>query len=88
MSGRTCAGLLGLATVVLSPFGADAADIKSTASKDGRVTIVIAGEIEPGDADALSIAVKQANNAGKLVARGRNTSHHPAWNTVWPPIPF
>lgn len=74
MSGRACAGLSGLAMVVLSPLVAAAADIKSAPGKDGRVTIVIAGEIVPGDADTFSIAVKQANSAGKLVANVRLNS--------------
>jgi len=74
MSGRACAGLSGLAIVILSPLVAAAADIKSATGKDGRVTIVIAGEIVPGDSDTFTIAVKQANGAGKLVANVRLNS--------------
>lgn len=74
MSVRVRAGLSGFAMVILSPLLAAAADIKSTAGKDGRVTIIIAGEIEPGDADTFSMAVKQANSAGKLVANVRLNS--------------
>jgi hypothetical protein len=74
MAGRACAGLLGLAMVILSPLVAAAADIKSSSGKDGRMTILITGEIEPGDADSFSVAVKEANNAGKLVVNIRLNS--------------
>jgi hypothetical protein len=60
--------------VALSPIVAASADIKSASGKDGRVTILITGEIVPGDADAFSATVKQANDAGKFVANIRLNS--------------
>jgi len=51
-----------------------AAEIKTIAAKDGRVAITITGEITPGDADAFSRAVKQANDGGKFVANIRLNS--------------
>ena len=58
----------------LLPLVAVAADIKSTSGKDGQVTILITGQIDPGDADTFSTAIKKANSAGKLVANIRLNS--------------
>jgi hypothetical protein len=74
MLGKIYAGLLGLVTVVLSPLGAASADIKTIIGKDGRVIVTIVGEIEQGDSDAFTTAVKQANDAGKFVANVRLNS--------------
>jgi hypothetical protein len=74
MPGKIWAGLLGLVTIVLSPLGAASADIKTILGKDGTVAITIVGEIKPGDADAFTVTVKQANDAGKLVANVRLNS--------------
>jgi hypothetical protein len=73
MLGKICTGLA-LATVVLSPIGAASADIKTIIGKDGRVGVSIVGDIEPGDSDAFTTTVKQANDAGKLVANVRLNS--------------
>lgn len=51
-----------------------AADVKSSALKDGRIIISISGEIAPGDLDAFKAAVKAANDAGKLVTSIRLNS--------------
>jgi hypothetical protein len=51
-----------------------AAEIKTIAAKDGRVSIAVTGEILPGDADTFSRAIKQSNDAGKFVANVRLNS--------------
>jgi hypothetical protein len=45
-----------------------AAEIKSIGERVGRITIVIAGKINPGDTDAFAAELKHANQAGKSVA--------------------
>ncbi|MGF6313702.1 hypothetical protein ABIB82_007902 [Bradyrhizobium sp. i1.8.4] len=47
------------------------AEIKSGIGKSGQAAIWITGEILPGDSDKFSLAVKQANDAGKYVANVR-----------------
>jgi hypothetical protein len=74
MSGKICAGLLGLAMVVRSPVGAASAEIKTILGKDNRVVVTVVGEIVPGDSDAFTTTVKQANDAGKFVANVRLNS--------------
>lgn len=64
----TCIALASVASI------ASAADLKSSTLKDGRVVIVISGEISPGDSDALESAIKVANDAGKLVTSIRLNS--------------
>ncbi|MGX4772006.1 ATP-dependent Clp protease proteolytic subunit [Bradyrhizobium guangdongense] len=44
-----------------------AATLKSSQLKDGRVVILISGELVEGDTEAFKSAVKTANDAGKLV---------------------
>jgi hypothetical protein len=66
--------LLGLMTAVISLDEMAAAEIKPNAAKDGRLSISITGEILPGDAEAFSQVVKQANDAGKFVANIRLNS--------------
>jgi len=73
MLSSCCATLLAL-TVLLCPRDAASADIKSVVGKDGSVLVWISGEIVPGDSDAFSAAVKQANDAGKFVANVRLNS--------------
>jgi hypothetical protein len=66
-----------LASAVIVFAGATsalAADVKSSALKDGRIIISISGEIAPGDLDAFKAAVKSANDAGKLVTSIRLNS--------------
>ena len=53
---------------------ANAASLKSSTTKDGRVVILISGEIVQGDADAFQAMVKVANDAGKLVTAIRLNS--------------
>jgi hypothetical protein len=66
--------LLALGMLALPAGSATSAEIKSLAAKDGRVVILITGEITPGDADNFSGAIKQANDAGKFVANVRLNS--------------
>jgi hypothetical protein len=51
-----------------------AATFKPSMMKDGRVVITISGEITEGDSDTFKIAVKTANDAGKLVSSIRLNS--------------
>jgi|SRR3981189_163343 len=56
------------------PPAASAATFKSVATKDGKTTILLTGEIVEGDADTLKAAIKTANDAGKLVSGVRLNS--------------
>jgi hypothetical protein len=66
--------LLGLIICADLSRPATSATLKSLVGKDGRVIIQISGDIEPGDTEALTAAVKAANDAGKLVANLRLNS--------------
>ena len=70
--GRT----LALGVVVASVLQATAfsAEVKSLSARDGRITIVITGDIALGDADTFKALVKQANDGGKLVGNLRLNS--------------
>jgi hypothetical protein len=52
----------------------NAADLKSSALKDGRIVISLSGEIAEGDTDTLKAAIKASNDAGKLVTSVRLNS--------------
>ncbi|WP_149530680.1 hypothetical protein [Tardiphaga sp. P9-11] len=64
----------GILFLVWFTTGAFGADVRSAALKDGRIIIVISGDIAPGDLDAFKAAVKTANDAGKLVTSIRLNS--------------
>jgi hypothetical protein len=66
--------LAGLAALTISSRDLTSAEIKSAVGKNGQVVVAIVGEIVPGDADSFAAAVKQANEAGKLVANVRLNS--------------
>lgn len=69
--------ICGVATLALTAgrvSTAVAAEIKSLSGKDGRAIIVLTGEIVSGDTETFTAAVKQANDAGKLVANIRLNS--------------
>ena len=66
--------LLGLLMPFAVDLEVDAADLKVTAAKDGRLVITLSGELAEGDADAFKIAVKTANDTGKLVGNVRLNS--------------
>jgi hypothetical protein len=53
---------------------ANAADITSTVSKEGKVIISIAGGIAEGDADKLRAIIKSANDSGRFVSGVRLNS--------------
>jgi len=55
-------------------YPANAADLKTSALKDGRIVIAISGDIGEGDTDAFKAAIKVANDAGKLVSSVRLNS--------------
>ena len=69
-----CAAVVGLAILAGTGSKALPAEIKSLSGKDGRVLLLITGEIVPGDSDTFVAAVKQANAAGKLVPNVRLNS--------------
>lgn len=71
---RSAIAVLGL--IWTSPIGysALAAEVKSSTLKDGRVVISISGELAEGDTEALKLAVKTANGAGKFVSSVRLNS--------------
>jgi hypothetical protein len=72
MKATLCALWLSLGCGLVHPTLA--ADFKSTAAKDGRVLVILSGEIIEGDSDALKAAIKSANDVGKLVANIRLNS--------------
>jgi hypothetical protein len=53
---------------------APAASISAVDSKDGKTRIDLVGEIIPGDADTLKLAIQKANNAGRVVVTIRLNS--------------
>lgn len=65
---------LAMIALVLAPRMGAAAEIKSVAARDARVTITINGDIVPGDTEVFKAAVKQANDAGKAVGNLRLNS--------------
>lgn len=64
----------GISSAVVAVCPLHAADLKASATKDGRITVAITGEITPGDTSAFTAIVKQANDAGKFVANIRLNS--------------
>lgn len=74
-SNRNWTVLFGLTILALSSSReATSADIRSLPGKDGRIVVLITGEINPGDAVNFANAVKQANDARRLVANVRLNS--------------
>jgi hypothetical protein len=67
-----CVGLTAASAFSGAVFSAE---IKGIPARDGRVTILVNGEISTGDADAFKAAVKQANDAGRLVGNVRLNSN-------------
>jgi len=65
--------LLGLLATPISSK-ASAATLKSSATKEGRVVILISGDLTDGDTDAFKTAIKAANDSGKLVSSIRLNS--------------
>jgi hypothetical protein len=63
-----------LAMILMVGYSATAAELKSSALKDGRIVISISGDIAEGDSDAFKAAIKVANDAGKLVSSLRLNS--------------
>jgi hypothetical protein len=74
--GILCVGRIASAIVIYCaiPSAASAATFKSVATKDGKTIILLSGEIIEGDADTLKVAIKTANDAGKLVSGVRLNS--------------
>ncbi|MDB5616205.1 hypothetical protein [Tardiphaga sp.] len=62
------------AFVICAATNAVAAEVKSSALKDGRIVVSIFGEIAAGDTEAFNAAVKVANDSGKLVTSIRLNS--------------
>jgi hypothetical protein len=65
---RTIAGVLVVSVCVVAHSAAIAASVTSTFSKEGKVIVTIVGEIADGDADALKVIIKSANDNGRLVS--------------------
>jgi hypothetical protein len=63
-------------TMLASPLGnqSQAAELKPSVTRDGRVIIFMSGDIDVGDTEALKAAIKVANDAGKLVSSLRLNS--------------
>src|SRR6185437_11131973 len=51
-----------------------AATVESIDSKDGKTRLNFTGEIQPGDQDAVVLAIKRANDKNRLVATIRLSS--------------
>ena len=45
-----------------------AATLTSYVSKEGKVVVILTGEIAPGDTDRLQQIIKTANDSGKIVS--------------------
>ena len=65
---RTIAGVLVVGACVVANSAAIAASVTSSFSKEGKVIVTIVGEIAEGDADALKLIVKSANDSGRFVS--------------------
>jgi hypothetical protein len=65
-----------LGAMLASPLGrpSQAAELKPSMTREGRVIVSISGEIDVGDTEALKATIKVANNAGKLVSSLRLNS--------------
>lgn len=68
MKSRGWAGALAMISTLSCVDPVIAATVKNITSKDGRVIILISGEIAQGDADLLKAAIKNANDAGNYVS--------------------
>jgi hypothetical protein len=69
VTNKASAAVLALGVMAaLLPCQGSSAEIKSIADRDGRMTIVITGKISPGDTEAFTAELKQANDAKKIVA--------------------
>jgi hypothetical protein len=66
--------LLGM--ILASPLGnqSQAAELKPSTTRDGRVIVSMSGDIVVGDAEAIKATIKVANDAGKLVSSLRLNS--------------
>jgi hypothetical protein len=66
--------VLGLIGIISTGYGARAAELKSAVLKDGSIAISVSGELTEGDTEAFKLAVKSANDAGKLISAVRLNS--------------
>jgi hypothetical protein len=66
--------LLGMTLATCAGLPANAAVLKTSALKDGRIVISVTGDIAEGDTDAFKAIVRSANDAGKLVSSVRLNS--------------
>lgn len=71
---RSSITTVGIIWVLSSVYSTNAADLKSSALKDGHIVIAISGDIAEGDTDSFKAAIKAANDAGKLVSSVRLNS--------------
>jgi hypothetical protein len=68
------AGAIVLAGCVTTSIQANAADITSTVSKEGKIIVSIVGNIAEGDAETFKSIIKSANDGGRLVSGVRLNS--------------
>jgi hypothetical protein len=61
-------GVLAFCLLAVPHTNAFAAVVTSAISKENKVIVTIVGEISDGDADALKVIVKSANDSGRLVS--------------------
>jgi hypothetical protein len=61
-------------TLVAFPCAALAAEVKALSGKDGRITVLIDGDLQVGDSNKFTETIKRANNDGKFVANVRLNS--------------
>jgi len=69
-----CAPLVALILQASISSSAISAEIKGVATNNGRILILVTGDIVPGDAETFTTIVKQSNSAGKLVVNIRLNS--------------
>lgn len=67
-------GIVALCGALGIGASAQAADLKTVPAKDGRILVILSGEIVEGDVDTLKAAIKAANDGGKLVVNIRLNS--------------
>ena len=75
--GDDCAsdsGVLAFGVAMVAASAATAASVTSTVSKEGNIVVSITGEITEGDAEALKLIIKSANDNDRLVSGVRLNS--------------
>ena len=71
---RAIPGVLAFGVAMVAASAATAASVTSTVSKEGNIVVSITGEITEGDAEALKLIIKSANDNDRLVSGVRLNS--------------